>query len=269
MPLRAPNAELFEVNIVLFDHDDFVKPSAANSSGRIAVHDHRASHIRKVLKLEVGAAFRIGRVGDRIGIGRIVESTANGEYGTVIFEVESLDQEPPTASPVELILALPRPKSLKRCLRAIANLGIKSVHLIHSIRVEKSYWTAPALKPDIARSAMLEGLAIACDTRLPIIRQHHLFKPFVQDVAPHLVCETALVAHPDKRGDKESRLSFESLSGNSIQIAIGPEGGFSDYEVGLFNEAGFRNFSLGSRVYSVECAIPVIEATIRAHKQNR
>lgn len=246
------------MNVVLFDDIDVV---SADGMSRVSLKDHRAAHIQKVLKLQIGSRLRVGKINGLMGVAEI----ASIEGGNLEFEILELDLDPPPASPIELILALPRPKSLKRCLRAIANLGIKSVHLIHSIRVDKSYWSAPALEPTVLRQSLIDGLEIARDTRLPTVKLHKLFKPFAQDVAPHLVTSEAFVAHPPKGAVSAPESSFSRKSTGLIPVAIGPEGGFSDYEVGLFNEAGFKNLSLGPRIYSVECAIPVIASMARRH----
>lgn len=251
------------MNILLFDDVDLVNSDQADT---VRISDHRATHIRTILKLEVGQTLRVGRINGRTGVGEIL-SVSND---VVEVRLGPLIDEPPAASRMELILALPRPKSLKRCLRAAANLGIKSIHLIHSQRVDKSYWKAPVLNPEILREALLDGLSIARDTVLPVVRLHNLFKPFVQDIAPHLVTSRAFVAAPravlqstkDKLPpafrDENSRRN--STAPAFIPIAIGPEGGFSEYEVNLFNENGFESLSLGDRIYSVETALPRAEA---------
>ncbi len=236
------------MNLILFDANDI-------KSDSVVLSDHRALHIRKILKAEIGAKLRVGKIDGRIGTAVVTESTEH----EVRLQIIDLNTESPAASQVELILALPRPKSLKRCLRAIANLGIKSIHLIHSSKVDKSYWTAPALNPVVMHQTLLDGLAIARDTSLPVVRLHNLFKPFAQDIAPHLIETQGYVAHPAKNPG----LPQISRTSSRVPIAIGPEGGFSDYEVGLLNEAGFKNLSLGERLYSVETAVPVIESLFR------
>ena len=57
----------------------------------------------------------------------------------------TLDRAPPPALPLTLLLALPRPKMLRRVLRTAAEIGIKHIWLINSSRVEKSYWQSPLL----------------------------------------------------------------------------------------------------------------------------
>ncbi len=236
------------MNLILFDGDELKSES-------VVLTDHRAVHIRKILKAEIGAVLRVGKIDGCIGSAIVADSTEQ----EVTLRIVDLNLEPPAASQVELILALPRPKSLKRCLRAIANLGIKSIHLIHSSKVDKSYWTAPALNPLVMRQTLLDGLAIARDTGLPKVRLHNLFKPFAQDIAPHLIETEGYVAHPGKTAG----LPDVTRTSTRVPIAIGPEGGFSDYEVKLLNEAGFKNLSLGERLYSVETAVPVIESLFR------
>ncbi|MDZ4083782.1 MAG: RsmE family RNA methyltransferase, partial [Bdellovibrionales bacterium] len=211
------------------------------------------------LKLKTGDRHRVGQIDGKLGTAAVVAMAPN-----VVLEIISLDDLPPKKSPVELILALPRPKSLRRIFRATANIGIKSIHVIHSYRVEKSYWSAPALTPEILRSSLLEGLSIAKDTVLPVVHLHKLFKPFAQDIAPGLPSHRAFVAHPgDSRNDTIGASHLVTQIRGPVPVAIGPEGGFTEYEVNLFNEAGFESLSLGSRVLSVETAIPTIETYLR------
>ena len=48
-----------------------------------------------------------------------------------------------------------------------------------------------------------------------------------------------------------------------VWCAIGPEGGFTDAEVGLFKEAGFSVASLGTWVLRVETAVPAALTIVR------
>lgn len=236
------------MNVLLFDSQEV-------SANVLSISDHRYSHVKDVLKLQVGDSMRVGEINGKVGTAEIVELDS-----AVVLEIKSLIDPPPVKSPIELILALPRPKSLRRIFRATANIGIKSVHIIHAYRVEKSYWSAPALKPEILRATLLEGLSIAKDTVMPEVHLHKLFKPFAQDLAPRLESEKSFVAHPS---DISTTIGAIPLTNKPVLIAIGPEGGFTDYEVKLFNEAGFENLSLGSRVLSVETAVPTIETFMR------
>ena len=101
----------------------------------------------------------------------------------------------PPPPPTELILALPRPIMLQRILKQAAALGIVSIHLIRSAKVEKSFFHSPALHPEKITERLLEGLTqAAVDTRLPKVSIHPQFKAFVQDIVPQLA-GCGLLAH--------------------------------------------------------------------------
>jgi RsmE family RNA methyltransferase len=48
-----------------------------------------------------------------------------------------------------------------------------------------------------------------------------------------------------------------------ICLAIGPEGGWNDYEVDRFIQAGFRAFSMGERILQVDTAVVALLAQIQ------
>jgi RsmE family RNA methyltransferase len=164
-----------------------------------------------------------------------------------------LDCKPPPALPITLLLALPRPKMLKRTLQTCATMGVKKIVLINSYRVEKSFWQSPLLKPEAINEQLILGLEQAKDTVLPEIIFAKRFKPFIEDDLPLLANNTRkLVAHPS--------ITFESpiISNDHTTLAVGPEGGFIDYEINKFLEIGFTGISLGQRILRVETAIPVL-----------
>lgn len=241
-------------------------PALRSSVLRLPRSDRRARHLIDVLKIENNGEIRIGALGGGVGIGLVRSIDDNG----LEIEVGPLEEQPPPASHIEVILALPRPKGLRRSLRALANLGVKSIHLIHSYRVEKSYWSTPFLEPGALQLTLQEGLELAGDTIVPKISQHRLFKPFAQDIAPTLNAYKKLVFHPySPNQNRTGTVAFAdavTVTDKTV-VAIGPEGGFIDYEVGLFQDAGFDVASLGSRILSVETAIPYIVSRLGQHAQ--
>ena len=47
---------------------------------------------------------------------------------------------------------------------------------------------------------------------------------------------------------------FAPPKGQRILLAIGPEGGWNDFELELMNEKGFQSFSMGERILKTETA---------------
>src|SRR5690606_28312505 len=93
-------------------------------------------------------------------------------------------QPPPAKLPLTLLLALPRPKMLKRVLQTVASMGVPRLVLLNSYRVEKSFWQTPFLTPEAIREQLILGLEQSRDTVLPEVWIEKRFKPFVEDQLP-------------------------------------------------------------------------------------
>lgn len=223
----------------------------------------QAQHCTEILKVRTGDSLSIGIVDQRCGKALVEKITENKVWLRV--DLDAIDQEPPPAAPVILYLALPRPKMLRRMLRTVAELGIKQLHIINTVKVEKSYWQSPSLRDENIEQYFLEGLEQAKDTVLPDHHLHKLFKPFVEDELPILI-ETppndVWVAHT---GDAETSLSevlsqrsSSSKSKQPLHLFIGPEGGFNRFEIDCLAKAGARSFNAGSRVFRTETFLPWI-----------
>jgi RsmE family RNA methyltransferase len=213
---------------------------------KVRITGRRLEHVTTVHRASVGGQLRVGRIGGLLGTGTITRLDGD------VVEMEVLLNEPPPAPlSLTLYLALPRPKFMKRVLHAATNLGVKKIYLFNSYRVDKIYWSSAQLTEAFMREACLLGLEQARDTVLPEIHLRRLFKPFVEDELPGLVKEgRALVAHPTAVDECPRGLQ------GPIHLAIGPEGGFIDYEIDKLRDvAGFQPVHTLERILKVETAV--------------
>lgn len=222
----------------------------------------RAEHIRKILRSKIGDSVRVGMLGGLLGTGRIREM--DGE--SIVLQVH-LTTEPPAAPPTDLILAVPRPIMLKRVLAQAVSMGVDRIFLINANRVEKSFFNSTLIQNNAFAEPLLLGLEQAIDTRPPEISVHPRFRPFVEDFLPELLadCRIRLLAHPE--GDQSIAQAAGGLFDQRVVIAIGPEGGWVDFEVQRFKEQGFAPFSLGARILRVDTAVPALLAQISLLRQ--
>ena len=232
------------MNLLLLEDADF--DQAAASGTRAVVFGERLKHVRKVLRAEVGETLEVGRLGGGIGRGRIVE--VNRER--VVLELGPLDREPPAPLPVTLVLALPRPKFVGRILQAAAAMGVKRILLVHTARVEKSYWNSSVMRPESLRRHLMLGLAQARDAALPEIEC--LSGPRdLTDALPGLVQDHERVLVADASGAEPCPLGVDGPTA----LLVGPEGGLLDEELALYGNAGATVVSLGPRALRVEHAV--------------
>ena len=234
------------MNLLLLEEADFIAPD------RVVLRDRRLTHMQEVHRCEVGDSMRVGRIGGLMGAAQVLRL----EPGEAELQV-SLDQPPPAKLPLTLVLALPRPKMLRRVFQTVATMGVPKVVLVNSYRVEKSFWQTPFLEPEAIREQLILGLEQARDSVLPEIVIEKRFKPFVEDRLPAIVEGTlGLVGHPGNHPPCPRGLT------EPVTLAIGPEGGWISYEIDLLGKAGLQPVQLGERILRVETAVTALLARL-------
>ncbi|AXI59323.1 16S rRNA (uracil(1498)-N(3))-methyltransferase [Pseudomonas kribbensis] len=234
------------MNLLLLEEADFI------AADRVVLRDRRLTHMQEVHRSEVGDSLRVGRINGLMGSAELLRL----EAGEAELQV-TLDQPPPAKLPLTLVLALPRPKMLRRVFQTVATMGVSKVILVNSYRVEKSFWQTPFLEPEAIRENLILGLEQARDTVLPEIIIEKRFKPFVEDRLPAITDGTlGLVGHPGNFPPCPRALS------EPVTLAIGPEGGWIPYEIDLLGKSGLQPVQLGDRILRVETAVTALLARL-------
>ena len=227
------------MNIILLTANDGLE------GDRVVLSDHRARHIQHILQSVPGDSIRLGMLGGNRGTGFI----ENLDGDKVELKV-TLDEPPPTRHRFELVLALPRPKMLRRVLRTAAEFGVSHLHLINSARVEKSYWQSPLLSPERISAALRSGLERSADTVEPTVTLHKRFRPFIEDEL-----RTLCAGRPCWITDPLAKQPLSACASEPAVVLVGPEGGFVPFEVELALSIGAHTAHLGGRILSVDTAL--------------
>lgn len=207
----------------------------------------QVTHIKTVLGLNAGDSLKVGVLSGGIGTATIKEIDNHKVWLSDI----KCDMPPPAKLDLTVILALPRPKVLRRLIMDMTSIGVQHIVLVNSYRTDKSYWQSPMLNR--IDEFIEEGLQQAVDTTAPMVSLKKRFKPFVEDELSVMTqSHTAVVAHPYS---PQSFSDYEHNQGLPQVICIGPEGGWIDYEVNLLNANGCQTVGLGSRILRTEAAV--------------
>ena len=227
-----------------------LQPFEIEEAGRAVLTDERARHIRKVLKAAPGKSLRIGLLNGSLGTGT-VESVERTEVTLCC----AFDEEPPPRPGMDLVLAMPRPKVMKRLWAQLAALGVGRIILVRAAKGERCYFDSHVLNPDCYTPLLIEGLQQARCTHLPEVMIRPLFKPFVEDELSELFSgHMKLLADPAGVKRLDERLLEEPLS-KRVVLAVGPEGGWTAYELDQLTAHGFRVFGMGPRILRTDTAL--------------
>jgi len=224
------------------------EPGEVGAHGIVTLTGVRAAHVHGVLRARPGDTVRIGVVDGARGRGEILAL----DEDRIVLRAD-LEATAPDVPKVDLLLALPRPKVLRRLWAQLAALGVGRIVLTNAARVERHYFDTHVVEASTYRPLLIEGLQQAADTRLPRVSIHRQFRILVEDELDALSGGAArLVAHP---GGHPSLLEVARESpGQRVLLAIGPEGGWNEFELDLLTRHGFRIVSMGPRILRTDTA---------------
>jgi len=220
-----------------------VQPGERDSD-ELVIRGARAAHIRDVIGATVGQRLRIGLPREAIGTAAVLQ--IDDQH----VRLGELEVEPIAAGPaIHLILAVPRPKVLHRMLETAACFGVSHIDLVNAWRVDKSYFSSPKLTESAIEQQLWLGTEQGRHAWLPTFSLHRMFVPFIRDFDSQ--GRHCLLAQPASGSWMNDR---SSLSSQTV-IAIGPEGGWIDKELGSFERAGFVAISLSESILRSEVAL--------------
>jgi RsmE family RNA methyltransferase len=233
-----------------------LEPSEVGDVGDVSLSGVRADHLLNVLRVAAGHHVRVGVIDGPCGVAT-VQSVAGG---TVELRC-AFDTTVPSRPRVDLLLALPRPKVMRRLWAQIAALGVGRIILTNAERVERNYFDTHVLTPECYRPLLVEGLQQARDTRQPDVSIHRQFKVLIEDELDGLFPGgLRLVADPAAK--KPAGAVVRENTAERILLAIGPEGGWNDFETALLEAHGFQSAGMGPRTLRTDTACIALLALV-------
>jgi 16S rRNA (uracil1498-N3)-methyltransferase len=232
-------------------------PEDFHGDGVAVIRGTRARHIRDVLKKSAGDTMVAGVLNGPLGSSRIVE--VGDDHVTVELPTGAL----PPQSRIDLILAMPRPKVMKRLWAPLASLGVRRILIVGEEKVEPFYFSSHAVTEGVYRPRLIEGLEQARDTHLPEVMIHESFSRFAENHLAGLAAGGAcLIAQPGASVKVPDALAGND--GEHVVLAVGPEGGWSDHALKVFARHAFVPVGLGDRPLRTDVAVIALLALIRS-----
>ncbi len=214
--------------------------------------DKRALHIRKVLRVEMGATICIGFANGPRGQAEVTELGGDGSVSLKLVSTEPA----PVSLPITLLIGLPRPHTAKRILFEAASLGVARVHFFEAERGEPSYGNSRLWQDNAWRERLWLGAEQSFGTHLPEVVMY----PDLQTALSELFKISIRVALDNYEA---SQLLGESLSqdgqfgqdAKAYALAFGSERGWSPNERDCLRQNGWQLAHIGEQVLRVETAV--------------
>ncbi len=219
-------------------------PAALPPGAVIELPADAATHVAKVLRARSGDALVLFN-GDGREAAAVVDAVRGSRVSVAVGESSPVDRESPLA--VTLLQCVPRGDRMDMIVQKATELGVARIVPILSQR------SLVRLDGRQADAKCLHWRAVAtsaCEqcgrNRLPVIDAPRRLRDYL-GAAPADGLRLLLDPEAAAYGDRETR-------NDAVEVAIGPEGGFSEEETEAFRVTGFQAVRLGPRVLRAETA---------------
>ncbi|HUB20707.1 MAG TPA: 16S rRNA (uracil(1498)-N(3))-methyltransferase [Acidobacteriaceae bacterium] len=209
----------------------------------------QAAHLIRVLRAQPGMEFEV------VAGGHVWHSVIAGlEDNRVRFNLIAEVKADP-ALPVTLLLSVYKFDRMEWAIEKATELGAACIVPMVARRTEKHLAQAAATRVERWRRVALEASKQARRSDVPRIEDPLRLTAAVKDGEETL----QLVLAEQERATTLHRALQEALAGAgddvpSIRIAVGPEGGWTAEEAGLFDTENWKPVSLGPRILRAETA---------------
>ncbi len=237
-----------------------------------ALTGEQAQHLARVLRAQPGQVF------DVVANGFLhrAEVTAVSELEVLFTLHEELEAD--AALPIHLLLAVFKFDHFEWAIEKATELGVARITPILARRTEKHLALAAAKRSERWRRIALESAKQSRRSDIPeILDPTPLATALASDAAPLriLLSETeqtvTLAEALRTHASLASQLHHDGFDANHqpasfhIDLAIGPEGGWTAEEMNLFTQHNWTHVTLGPRILRAETAAIAAIAIAGAH----
>jgi 16S rRNA (uracil1498-N3)-methyltransferase len=211
------------------------------SGNRAALVGEHAQHLSRVLRVRVGQEFDIS-TGDEVRRGTV---RAIGD-DRVEFELGEKIEAPASAT-ITLLLAVFKFDRMEWAIEKCTELGVAKVIPVIAARTETHLAAAAAKRVERWRR-----LALSASEQSRRVVPPEISDPIkLKDALGQSSSVRIVLAESEKGVTLTYLLSSETAS---VALAVGPEGGWTEAELKLFQDAGWQSASLGPTILRAETA---------------
>ncbi|MGH1363520.1 MAG: RsmE family RNA methyltransferase [Calditrichia bacterium] len=221
----------------------FYASDLTKNTARLTLSEEEAKHALQVKRLKTGSSVVLVNGSGIKAVATIVEINRR----QCICEVESIEEiDPPKAQTLTVAISTIRPNRMDYVAEKLCELGVGHIQFLYTEHTSIRTFKQKHLTK-IAISAMKQSRQAWLSTlSAPIALNDWLKHSNTADLR--------VIAHFHQQATVLSELPSAV---RSKVLLIGPEGGFSDAEVGMCLSAGFKPLLLGDTILRAETAAVV------------
>lgn len=214
-------------------------------AGRALLRGEDAHHLGHVLRARPGQIYELSD-GQAVWLAKV------DRVGHDLVEFTLVEPVKVATIPlqVNLLLSVIRFSHFEWALEKATEMGVATIQPIAAVRTDRALIEAAAKRharwEKITREATQQSHRLAPPRLFPVLRPHEAFRQ--STTVRKLLLSERLDAPPLERLRPKTPVS-------SVSLAIGPEGSWTDEEIGAALQQGFEKASLGPLILRTETAV--------------
>jgi len=224
---------------------DRFEPSSA------VLHGDTAEHLGRVLRAERGQLYELSD-GERVWLAKIahVKLAKRGESRIEFSLIEPLPATAPRLQ-IDLLLSIVKFDRFEWCIEKATEMGATNVIPLAAARTDKPLIAAAERRRERWKRILLESAQQSRRLRPPVLREAATpEKAFAESRAAF-----KLILSERRDAPSVRHVLRSAPDENSVVLAIGPEGGWTDEELAAARRANFAEASLGENILRTETAV--------------
>lgn len=230
----------------------FYSENLTEQSKQMQLTPDESRHLLKALRKKSGDSIQITN-----GQGLLAEAVIMGEKSKAITcNIQSVKKLPsPPEKKIHIAISTIRPKRMDWAVEKLTELGVGTISFFNS-----QFTSVRSFKAGHLMKIAISAIKQSQQAYLPQLNPPLPFAKWLQSL-DQAENQTFFLAHLNNNVQK---MKFENIypgRQSPIVVAIGPEGGFSEEELTMACERGFRLVSLDNHILRAETAA-VISAVL-------
>jgi 16S rRNA (uracil1498-N3)-methyltransferase len=212
-----------------------------------------AEHLSRVLRVRVGQEFDVS-AGDQLRRGRVLSVAGD----RVEFELGEVVRSS-SAPPIVVLLSVIKFDRMEWAIEKLTELGVDTIIPLLARRTDSRLAIAAGKRVERWRRIALEASEQSRRVRPPEIAAPSRLKELLT-----LESDCKLLLNESEACASVGELLGPGCARNSLALAVGPEGGWTEEEIKLLEGAGWKSVSLGESILRTETAAVAGVAAVRA-----
>jgi 16S rRNA (uracil1498-N3)-methyltransferase len=213
------------------------------SDDHAALTGEHAEHLIRVLRVRVGQEFDIA-TGSTVRRGKVVnvgEQRVDFDLGEEVTKSSGAD--------VTLLLAIFKFDRLEWAIEKCTELGVAKIVPLIARRTDSHLAAASHKRLERWRKIAVQSAEQSRRCLVP-----EIYLPTKLQDAAEMPASLRMLLNESEEQDTLARVLATHQGGRDILLAVGPEGGWTEDELQIFHNKGWRSASLGSTILRTETA---------------